>query len=97
MPGYVLDACALIAFFSDEEGADVVEDLLVKAEKNDISLFAHVINVLEIYYGVLRDDSADVARETMDRINQLPITIIREISEQVFYEAGRLDAFPIIL
>ena len=27
MSGYLLDACALIAFFNKEEGADVVESL----------------------------------------------------------------------
>lgn len=90
--GFVLDACALIAFFSDEEGADIVENLLIKAEKNEIALLIHAINALEIYYGILRDDNIETARGIMDRINKLPIKIIRAISDQVFYEAGRLKA-----
>ena len=91
-PQHVLDACALIAFFNDENGSDVVENLLVRAENNEIDLVIHIINVLEIFYGVLRDDGEKIAREVIDRISELTITVIHEISEQVFFEAGRLKA-----
>jgi len=37
-PDYILDACALIAFLDDEEGADIFEDMLVQARNNQITL-----------------------------------------------------------
>lgn len=38
MSRYLLDACALIAFFNEEEGADVVEALFEKKEETFIPL-----------------------------------------------------------
>ena len=49
---YVLDACAVIAFLNDEEGAQKVEQLLLQGERAPDTLFMHEINLLEIYYGV---------------------------------------------
>lgn len=36
---FVLDACAVIAFFNDEDGADKVEQLLWQGERAPNSLF----------------------------------------------------------
>ena len=36
---YVLDACSLIALLTNEEGADVVKDILQKATYNEIDVF----------------------------------------------------------
>ena len=35
---YLLDACALLAFLNDEEGADVIEGLLMQAAAGNISI-----------------------------------------------------------
>ncbi|OQX13575.1 MAG: VapC toxin family PIN domain ribonuclease, partial [Desulfobacteraceae bacterium IS3] len=67
-PIFVLDACSLIAFFNDEAGADVVEKLLVKAWQNDIELIISIINLLEIYYGIYREDGSDMADRTLQKI-----------------------------
>jgi predicted nucleic acid-binding protein len=88
----VLDACAMIAFLNDEPGADVVEELLVKARQNDIELIINAINALEIYYDVYRTDGAGMADKTLEKIRNLPIKIVHAISEEVFREAGKLKA-----
>jgi PIN domain nuclease of toxin-antitoxin system len=49
---FVLDACAMIAFLNDEEGAQKVEQLLSQGDRTPNTLFIHEINLLEIYYGV---------------------------------------------
>jgi len=36
---FVLDACALIAFLEDEDGANKVEDILKKAEREDCVIY----------------------------------------------------------
>ena len=91
-PIFVLDACSLIAFFNDETGADVVEKLLVKAWQNDIELIISIINLLEIYYGIYREDGSDMADRTLQKIKSLPITIINTVSDEVFHESAQLKA-----
>ena len=47
---FVLDACAIIAYLRDEEGADVVESVLL----GNNACVAHAVNVCEVYYDCLR-------------------------------------------
>jgi PIN domain nuclease of toxin-antitoxin system len=68
---YTLDACALLAFLNDEEGADTIEELLDRAVAGDVFLFMSIINLLEIYYGELRDKGAEVARTRLLRVDGL--------------------------
>ena len=89
---FVLDASSLIAFLKDEEGADKVEGLFRETEEGKHELYMSWINVLEIYYGVYREDGKEVAEEVSSKVQGLPITLVRQISEPVFKEAGRLKA-----
>ncbi len=89
---FVLDACALIAFLNDEPGADVVEELLKKASRNEVELVMNVVNTLEIYYNIFREDGIDMANQSLGKIENLPIEVVRVISASVFKEAGRLKA-----
>lgn len=88
----VLDACALIAFLNDEKGADTMENLLEQAYRKSHDLVMHKINLLEIYYGIYREEGCEIASSTMEIIGSLPITIISSLTEEVFYEAGQLKA-----
>ena len=88
----MLDACSLIAFLNSEEGADKVEDLLRRAKREELNLYMNRLNVLEIYYGVYREDGEEVAEETLSKIQRLPIIIVNELSDSVFKEAGKLKA-----
>jgi uncharacterized protein len=89
---YVLDACALIAFLNDEDGAQIVEALLSEASVENVDLIMNRVNLLEIYYGVYRDDGIQDANSVIERILNLPLTIIDTLTDHVFYEAGRLKA-----
>ena len=89
---FVLDACAVIAFFNDENGADKVEQLLWQGDRAPNSLFMHEINFLEIYYGVYRDESKELAEQTYVKVLNLPIKVVTGLRKNVFKEAGRLKA-----
>ena len=89
---FVFDACALIAFLGDEPGADLVENLLEKADNGTHQLMIHKINLLEIYYGVYRDDGHETADLVLQTIKKLPVQIISSFSDEVFLEAGSLKA-----
>jgi len=49
MDRYILDACALIAYYTNEEGADVVQDIISTAyfEKSNVSISN--INLLYVF------------------------------------------------
>jgi predicted nucleic acid-binding protein len=89
---YVLDACAVIAFLSNETGADKTEDLFYRAKRGEISLFMHNINVLEVYYGVRRVYGESFAAFRLTNIQRLPIIFLHEIGGISFIEAGRLKS-----
>ncbi|MBU3915413.1 PIN domain-containing protein [bacterium] len=87
-----MDACSLIAFFNDEEGANVVEDLLSRAEKKEIIIYINKINILEIYYGVLRDESLQKAEDVLERIIQFPLIVNDKLEDSIFKLAGMFKA-----
>jgi PIN domain nuclease of toxin-antitoxin system len=87
---YVLDACAALAFLNDEEGADVVEDLLNRAAAGKIFLSMSIINLLEVYYNELRDKDAEVAQVVLDMVRHYSIKVIDRVSDFIFHEAARL-------
>ncbi|MGA7878613.1 MAG: PIN domain-containing protein [Desulfoferrobacter sp.] len=90
--GYVLDACALIAFLNDEEGADKLEALLGNGIGASSDILLHEINLLEIYYGVFHHGGEELAEQTYTRIKNLPLRVVRGLRLNVFKEAGRLKA-----
>jgi predicted nucleic acid-binding protein len=89
---YFLDACALIAFLSNERGADLVETVLLEAERGKANVCMNKLNLLEVYYGDLRAHGEDAANIMLDIITTIPVSIISEITDEVFKEAGRLKA-----
>ena len=89
---YVLDACALTAFFCDEVGADIVESILDKAETGTVHLYMNKLNLFEVYYGVRRAEGLHRAEHIYSTVLKLPITIIDGISDAVFREAGRIKS-----
>ncbi len=63
---YVLDSSAIIAWLTDENGADAVDKIL---RDIDVSCYAHNINLCEVYYDALRrsgtENAADAAIEDL--------------------------------
>jgi len=89
---YVLDACALIAFLRHEDGADVVENTLFEAANGTADIRMNKLNLLEVYYGDYRAHGKEAANSMLDAVTRLPITVISELTDSVFEEAGRLKA-----
>ncbi|WP_293066378.1 PIN domain-containing protein [Okeania sp. SIO2B3] len=56
----VLDACAVIAFFRDESGAEKVEKYLSDSQYNSL---IHAINMCEVYYDFWRSEGEEVRRK----------------------------------
>jgi len=89
---YLMDACALIAYINDEDGADVVDDILTRTYSGNATVSMSMVNLLEVYYGVLRDFGKDKAEEVLNETLSLPISIVSDLSIDALKEAGRLKA-----
>ena len=87
---YVLDACALIALLDEEEGVDIVQDIITKAIDGDVTLYMSIINYTEVHYDRLKIGGKDKAQIFLGRLSCLPIIIVDGISLVVSHEASRL-------
>jgi predicted nucleic acid-binding protein len=90
MTTYIVDACAMLAVLSNEPGADIVEKIYIKAALGEVELTMNKINLLEVYYDLIRAYGKKRANEILHEIRRLPIRIYHEITDDVFMEAGRL-------
>jgi predicted nucleic acid-binding protein len=89
---FVFDACSLIALLSNEDGADVVKDLLQKATNGEIKILMHKINFLEVYYYIYKKYSEKTALQLLKDIKITPIKINTEITDDILIKAGRLKS-----
>ena len=88
----ILDACALIAYMEGEEGADIIEKLLLDSLSGRITLFIHSINLLEVYYHIRIKQSEAVANYFLENIENSIINVISETSSELIKEAGRIKS-----
>ena len=89
---YVFDACSLIALLTNEDGADVVKNLLQKAIDAEIKIVMHKINFLEVYYDTYKTYGEEKALKLLDDIKITPIKINMEITDELLIKAGRLKS-----
>ena len=89
---FILDACALIAYFKQEPGFEAVIQFFDRATDEDISLSMHKLNLLEVYYGFYRDDGKEQAEAVLGDSLSLPVRIVDDLNDTLFREAGRLKA-----
>ncbi len=72
----VLDSYALMAYFEDEPGADLVRELILKAEENRINLLMSVVNLGEVWYSIARTNSHEIADQYIGEIRGMAIEIV---------------------
>lgn len=92
MKNYVLDACALIAVLNKENGAESVKEILEQAKTESVSVYMNTLNLLEVYYGVLREYGYETALQVLSVIKSSSVIIVDTITDAVFKQAGRLKA-----
>jgi len=89
---YIMDACALIAFLRNEQGAETVTSILKSTSEGTTEIFMNSVNLLEVFYDIYRSIGKTNAAERLAAIKKLPISIKSNLSDEVFNEAGRLKA-----
>ena len=89
---FVLDACAMIAVLSKEQGADIVVEYYAKASKGTIQLIMNKLNLMEVYYHLYCAYGGEQTKDFLIKIKQSPIIVNHYFSDELFLEAGRLKA-----
>jgi len=84
-PRFVLDVWAVLAFLQKEEpAASRVKELLELALKGEAQVSISIINLGEVVYRVGKVKGEAQARQTLDQIQRLPLTIVSAGDEAVF-------------
>ena len=92
MKRYVFDTCALVAFFNDEDGADIVEDLLDEASNGRCTIIMNKYNLLETYYGYFRDNGVDFAEKILSIVESSSIHVHDALTNALFRQAGKFKS-----
>jgi predicted nucleic acid-binding protein len=89
---YVFDACSLISVLTNENGADIVKDLLQRAVNGEIKIMMHKVNFLEVYYYIYKRYNESVAKNLLKDIRISPIKLDNEITDDILIRAGQLKS-----
>ena len=92
MKRYVLDACALVAFFNDEAGAVIVEKLLCEAVQGRCAVLMNKYNLLEVYYGYFRANGEHFAENILSIVENSNIQVCEVLTDSLLRKAGRFKA-----
>jgi PIN domain nuclease of toxin-antitoxin system len=85
----VLDASAMIAFLRDEPGAELVADHIRRSEHR---VFAHALNLCEVYYDFLRASGASAAEGAIDDLLAMGIAERNDMDPDFWRAMGHLKA-----
>jgi predicted nucleic acid-binding protein len=82
----ILDACAMIAYLRDEEGAEVVETALLESD-----CVAHALNLYEVYKDCLyRGEDNSVADRMIDDLTSIGLVLCDDMDSTLWKNAAAL-------
>ena len=85
----ILDACAVISFFRDEEGGDIVEEFLIRPDCNS---YIHAINLCEVYYDFVRSNNQVYAEQIISELKLAGVIIRKTMTEPFWKLVGQYKA-----
>lgn len=88
---YILDTSALLTYIEDEKGSDVIDDILIKAEKGEVRIYISFISLTEVYYITMQGKGESEALRRISLIQSLSLTV-EESNEDLNLKAGSLKA-----
>lgn len=95
IPAYLLDSHALLSFFQNEAGAEIVADVLKEALRQNTNTLISVINLGEIIYLTKRRFGEEKKLEILGRIHQLGLQVL-PAPDTLVYQAAEFKAeYPI--
>ena len=94
-PSFVLDTSAFFSLIEDEDGADLVQNLLQQAQRGEIKIFASFVSFTEMLYITIQEKGEDEANTRLELMKKLAVARV-ESSEEIGVIAGKLKAVPSI-
>ena len=88
---YIIDTSALLTYIEDEKGSDVIDDILIKAEKGEVRIYISFISLTEVYYITMQEKGESEALRRISLIQSLSL-IVEESNEDLNLKAGSLKA-----
>lgn len=85
---YVLDSCALIAFFRQEVGAEIVTRVLESAAEKKCTIFIHKASIAEVYYDTLRFSGREEAKKIFKVLATLPVSCTNILNNTFIKQIG---------
>lgn len=86
-----MDSSAFFALFEDEDGVEIVQELLEKSKKGDIIVFSSFVSYTEVFYVTYQEEGEEEARLRLNLMNRLMIMRV-DSSQELGLIAGRLKA-----
>ena len=88
---YTFDAEAILAFYLNEEGADVVQDILEQIGNGSADGNINIINLAEIYYILSRKDPK-LAEEKEKKLRLMGLKVVPIEDDGLWREAALLKS-----
>lgn len=85
----ILDACAVIAFFRDEAGAEIVENYFSDSQS---TCLIHSINLCEIYYDFWRNGGEATAERMVQDLQRIDVIIRDDLTIDFWRQVGKYKA-----
>ena len=85
----MIDSYAMMAYFEDEAGADIVAGILEEIVGTQSKGYMSIINWGEIYYNIFRVQGEEVAEKIIAHLGRYPIELVNA-DQSLTYEAARL-------
>lgn len=85
----VFDACAAIAFFRGEAGAEVVERYLLESQYD---CMIHSMNLCEIYYDFYRSSGEAFAETIVNELQEAGVMFRSDLTRDFWQQAGKYKA-----
>ena len=88
---YTFDSEAILSFYLDEDGAEVVEDCLEQVQSGKAEGYISIINLTEIFY-ILSRVSPEMAEETERKLRLLSLKVVPVEDDGLWREAAHVKA-----
>ena len=88
---YVLDSSSFLTLFENEEGAQIVQELLERAKEEEVAILVCYATFIEVFYITFREQGDEEAIRRVALMGKLAVTRV-ESSEELGLIAGRLKA-----
>lgn len=85
----VFDSSALFAYLQNEDGADMVSDLLDDA---DVPKYVHAVNLCEVFYGFTQRAGETVAHDALNTLHAAGIEERNDMDASFWQDAGKIVA-----